>query len=335
MKYVEAGGARLSAIGLGTWQFGSNEWAYGNSYAESVAPDILRHSLDLGVTLIDSAEIYAFGRSEKIVGEALGSRRPEAFVASKLFPVVPVDPVVERRARGSLRRLGIDALDLYQLHWPNPVFPISATMAAMGALVREGLVRHVGVSNYSAARWQHAEQALGGPVLSNQVRYSLIDRSPEQAVLPWAQQNDRIVIAYSPLSQGLLSGRYGPDNVPGGLRGATPPFLPENLRRVAPLLDVLREVASGHDTTCAAVALAWLLRRPNVVVIPGASSVAQAEANAAAADLELTDAEDAALTEASDRYDPLAGAATVVPLVKVRTDRIAGRVHRAIEGMRR
>jgi aryl-alcohol dehydrogenase-like predicted oxidoreductase len=208
-------------------------------------------------------------------------------------------------------------------------------MSAMGALQREGLVRHVGVSNFSLPQWQAAERALGGPVLSNQVRYSLIDRRPEQELLPWAQANDRLLIAYSPLGQGLLSGKYGVDNVPrGGLRASTSAFLPENLRRVEPLLEVLREVASGHGASCASVALAWLIRRPNVVVIPGASSVAQAESNAAAASITLTDDEDAALTAASDAYRPLGGTAAVGPMLKARVDALAGRVRWAVEGTR-
>ncbi len=334
MKYVEAGGARVSAVGLGTWQFGSREWGYGTPYATETAPAIVRRSLDLGVTFFDTAEAYAFGRSEEILGRALGDRRAEAFVATKLFPLLPFDPVVTARARGSLRRLGTDAVDLYQVHWHNPVVPLRATMAALDGLLRGGLARHVGVSNFSLALWRAAETALGAPVLSNQVKYSLIDRGPEREVLPWAQDHDRLVVAYSPLAQGLLSGRYDPDHLPGGLRGGTPAFLPENVRLLAPVVDALRQVAAAHGATCAQVALAWVLRRPNVVVIPGASSVAQAEANAEAADLELSDEEDAALTAASDAFHPVRGVAAVPSLARLRAERVAGRVRRAREGLR-
>jgi aryl-alcohol dehydrogenase-like predicted oxidoreductase len=255
-------------------------------------------------------------------------------VATKLFPIVPVDPVVGRRARGSLRRLGIDTLDLYQVHWPNPVVPLALTMPALGRVQREGLTRHVGVSNFSLAKWKEAETALGGPVLSNQVRYSLVDRRPEKDLLPWAQANGRIVIAYSPLSQGLLSGRYDAARRPGGLRASTPAFLPENLERFEPLLAVLRAVAAAHQASCAQVALAWLLRRPNVVVIPGASSVEQAEANAAAADIELADDEDAALSAASDAYDPVTGVAALPALARVRAQRVLHRVGRVAGGLK-
>ena len=136
MKYVDVAGARMSAIGLGTWQFGSTEWGYGAEYSEHEAAAIVHRALDVGITLFDTAEIYGFGRSERILGKALEGRRDEAFVASKIFPVLPVGPVVLQRARASVRRLGIDALDLYQLHQPNPVVPLSSTMPAFARAAR-------------------------------------------------------------------------------------------------------------------------------------------------------------------------------------------------------
>jgi aryl-alcohol dehydrogenase-like predicted oxidoreductase len=307
MRYVTVEGAELSVIGLGTWQFGSVEWGYGRAYADEEAGRIVKRALQLGVNFIDTAEIYGFGSSERIVGAAIAGQRDQAFVATKLFPVSPVPPVVRQRARGSARRLGVERIDLYQLHWPNPAVPLGLTMRAMRELVEEGLVRFVGVSNFDLARWRAAEEALGLPVVSNQVRYSLVDRRAEAELLPYAERAGRVVIAYSPLGQGLLSGRYDEANRPGGLRAATREFLPENLRRVRPLLDCLREVAKAHDATCSQVALAWVIRRPNVVAIPGAASVGQLEANVEAASLELTDEEDRALSEASALYRPVGG----------------------------
>jgi aryl-alcohol dehydrogenase-like predicted oxidoreductase len=305
VKYVEVGGARMSAIGLGTWQFGSREWGYGSEYAERDAIEIVQRALDVGITTFDTAEIYAFGRSERILGRALAGRRDEAFLATKILPVLPIGPVVLQRARASIRRLGVSSVDLYQLHQPNPLVPLTSTMAGFRQLLDEGVIGHAGVSNYSLARWQAAEQALGRPVLSNQVPFNLADRRPERELLPWAQANDRLIIAYSPLAQGLLSGRYDAGHRPSGMvRMNSPAFLPENLALAEPLIDVVRKVAAGHGATPSQVALAWLIRRPNVVVIPGASSVAQVEANAAAADLELSDEEDAMLCRASDEFHP-------------------------------
>lgn len=319
MRYVEAAGARLSVIGLGTWQFGSGEWGYGNDYAERTAGELVRRALDLGVNLIDTAEAYGMGRSERIVGAALGDRRYEAFLATKLLPVVPLEQVVEWRGALSAGRLGVETIDLYQLHWPNPVVPRTWTMAGMRRLRDAGVIDHAGVSNFSADQWWAAERAYGAPVLSNQVQYSLAHRGPEADLLPYAQAKDRIVIAYSPLAQGLLGARYDVDHLPSGsARRMNPLFLPDNLAAAGLLLEVLREVAAGHGCSPAQVALAWVVRRPNVVVIPGASSVEQLEANVEAATLELTDDEDAALTAASDSFRPRTGVGVVPDLVRAR-----------------
>jgi aryl-alcohol dehydrogenase-like predicted oxidoreductase len=293
VKFVEAGGARMSAVGLGTWQFGSTEWGYGAEYAQSEATKIVHRALDLGISLIDTAEIYAFGRSERIVGEAITGRRDSVFLATKLFPIgLPVQ--VASKARASARRLGVDRIDLYQLHWPSPMFPPGATMPRMRMLVENGLVSHVGLSNHSLEQWQAAEKSFGGPVLSNQVQFSLLNRGPELDLVPWARENARIVIAYSPLAQGLLSGKYL-DAAPRNFRRLRPAFSAASRARLRPLIQALQEIGSRHAATPSQVALAWLIRKPNVVVIPGASSVSQVEQNAAAADVDLSDDEDARL----------------------------------------
>lgn len=319
MRYVEASGVRLSAIGVGTWQFGSREWGYGESYAHGEAARIVQRALDLGVNLLDTAEIYGFGRSERIVGRAIAGRREEAFVATKLFPVMPIPLVADRRGRASARRLGVDTIDLYQIHQPNPVVPVAVQMRGMRDLVTAGVVRHVGVSNFSLSRWQAAEAAFHGPVLSNQVRFSLVDRRPLADLVPWAEANGRVVMAYSPLGQGLLSARYNPANAPrNGVRAMNPLFLAENLDRAAPLLSTLREVATRHEATPAQVALAWVIRRPNVVAIPGASSVEQLERNVAAADLDLSDDEDRELTAAAEAFHPVRGPAATAKMLRSR-----------------
>jgi len=318
MRTVTVGGVTLSAIGLGTWQFGSREWGYGADYADREALRITQRALDLGINLIDTAEIYAFGRSERIVGRAIAGRRREAFVATKVFPVAPVAPIVEQRGRASLARLGIDAIDLYQVHQPNPAVPLSSQMGGMRRLLDAGVIRHVGVSNFSLARWQAAERALGGPVLSNQVSYSLVALGPEDDLVPWASTHDRLVIAYSPLGQGLLSARFDGSTPPGGVRAANALFLPENLAAAAPLLGALRDIGATHGATPAQVALAWVIRRPNVVAIPGASSVGQLEQNAAAADLDLSDEEDERLLGAARAFRPVRGLAAAPRLLRQR-----------------
>lgn len=306
MRYVEVGGARMSVIGLGTWQFGSRDWGYGDSYATTTAKEITVRALDLGINLIDTAEAYGFGRSERIIGETLGDRRDEAFIATKIFPVLPLAPIVEQRAKASLKRLHTNVIDLYQIHWANPIVGDASAMEGMRRLTDTGLVRHAGVSNYQLDRWRSAEEALGGPILSNQVSFSLVDRRPlTKGLVEFAQQEGRVIIAYSPLAQGLLGGRYDSENRPSGAaRKLNPLFLPDNLRRATPLIDALHGIAATHQCKPAQVALAWLIRIPNIVAIPGASSVEQLESNAAAAEVELSDSENTQLTEAAERFEP-------------------------------
>lgn len=190
-------------------------------------------------------------------------------------------------------------------------------MDGMRRVVDTGLVRHVGVSNFSLARWEDAERRLGRPVLSNQVQYSLAQRKPERELLPYAQRSGRLVIAYSPLAQGFLSGRYDGTSPPRGwVRRGNALFLPENIARAGALLGALRDVAARHGATAAQVALAWVIRRPNVVAIPGASSVAQLESNAAAAELELSDEDDNRLTTAADDFTPRTGPSTAPALAR-------------------
>jgi aryl-alcohol dehydrogenase-like predicted oxidoreductase len=309
MRYLEAGTTPpISKIGLGTWQFGSPDWGYGAGYAGKEARAIVRRALDLGVTLFDTAEIYSSGDSERILGEALGDQHDRAFLATKILPMVPTSRAVAHRARASACRLRAQRLDLYQVHQRNPLISENAVMRGMRAAQHAGLIGEVGVSNYSLRQWRAAESALGGRVLSNQVRYSLADRSAEAELLPFALEHRRVVIAYSPLAQGLLSARYTQEHPPPGrLRSGSLLLRPENRDSFSALLATLREVAHAHDATPAQVALAWVIHRAPVVAIPGAATVEQMENNAAAADITLAADEYRALQAASDPLRPPAG----------------------------
>ncbi len=313
MRFLEVPGlGQVSRVGLGTWQFGSREWGYGEGYATGAAVEIVARARALGVTLFDTAEIYGFGKSERILAGALGADRDQVVVASKVFPVAPFPAVVRRRAHASARRLQLRRIPLYQVHQPNPVVPDSVIMPGMRSLLQAGRIGAVGVSNYSLSRWLRADEALGQPVVSNQVQFSLAHPGPLEDLVPFAERENRMVMAYSPLAQGLLGGKYTVDHRPGGVRAANPLFGTENLRRVAPLLDTLRQVADAHDVLPAQVALAWLLSLPRVVVIPGASSVEQLELNVEAADLELDASSLAALTQAARDFAPISAAGTFV-----------------------
>ena len=218
MRYVDdiPAAKRYSVIGLGTWQFGSKEWGYGGGYDDAEAGRIVRRARELGITVFDTAEVYGFGRSERILGEALRNSggTDDVVVATKVFPVVPTAAVVQQRGVASAQRLGVRTIDLYQVHWPNPVVRDATAMRGMRALRDVGVVDQVGVSNYPLRRWQRAEVDLGGVVLSNQVQFSLVSRGPMAEMLPWAARTGHVVIAYSPLAQGLLSARYDADAPP-------------------------------------------------------------------------------------------------------------------------
>ncbi len=319
MKFLEVEGlGPVSRVGLGTWQFGSREWGYGDSYASGEAARIVKRARELGVTLFDTAEAYGFGKSERILGEALGDDRDKVVVASKLFPVAPFPAIVTRREEASARRLQLTKIPLYQVHQPNPVVPDSVIMPGMKTLLDTGRIGAAGVSNYSLARWKKADAALGRPVISNQVQFSLAMADPLDDLVPFAERENRMIMAYSPLAQGLLGGKYSAENRPGGVRATNKLFGKENLERAKPLLDTLREVASAHDVKPAQAALAWLLALPRVVVIPGASSVEQMEFNAAAADLDLDAGSVEALTAAARAFQPLSAGKTLVGEVRQR-----------------
>ena len=319
MKYLDVDGVgKVSRIGLGTWQFGSREWGYGDSYASGAAGDIVRRALDLGVTLFDTAEVYGLGKSERILGEALGDERTKVAVASKIMPVAPFPPVIKQRERASAQRLQLDRIPLYQIHQPNPVVPDSVIMPGMRDLLDSGKIGAAGVSNYSLARWRKADAALGRPVISNQVHFSLAYPGALEDLVPFAERENRIVIAWSPLEQGLLGGKYGLDNRPGGVRAVNALFGTENLRRIEPLLQTLRDVAAEVGAKPAQVALAWLISLPGVVAIPGASSVEQLEFNVAAADIELSTASRDALTDAARAFRPVSTGRFLTDLVRER-----------------
>jgi len=297
MRTIEIGGLRTSRIGLGTWQFGSREWGYGDTYARETAPALLRRALELGITMIDTAEMYGPARSERIIGETLAGipeqDRSGLTVATKFMPIAPTERILDWQAAGSLRRLQTDTLDLYYAHWPNPFVSVRRVMQSLRPLVAEGLVSRVGVSNYSVAQWQEAERALRAPIVANQVRFSLADPAPLRDLVPFAAEHDRLVVAYSPLAQGMLDVDRDWSAVKGFRRGTR---RGRRMRAFEPLAAAVREIAAAHDAAPSQVALAWVLAHPNTIAIPGARTIEQLESNAAAADLVLADDEVERLT---------------------------------------
>ncbi len=241
---------QLPEIGLGTWK-----------YAGGVAP--LRHGIERGATLIDTAEAYG---TEEVVGEAIRGLRDKVFLATKISPHHFRRADVKLAAENTLRRLGTGHIDLYQLHWPNLIVPLEETMTAMEDLVNEGKVRFIGVSNFMVGELRRAQAALTrARIFSNQVRYSLIDRTIEGKLLEYCQQNQIAVIAFSPLGHGL-----------------------DQIARRDPR-GVLGRVAREAGKTPAQVALNWCLAPPGVVTIPKASSIERVGENCGASGWTLSE----------------------------------------------
>ena len=298
-RQLGRGGPRVSAIGFGCMSLG-----IGDIYTSSVRDDdaaiaLIRHALDVGVTFLDTADIY--GDSEVKVGRAIKGRRDQVVLATK-FGFVQSEIGSEERVNGrpeyvreacerSLRRLETDYVDVYYLHRVDPTVPIEDTVGAMAGLVRDGKVRHLGLSEVSAATLRRAHAVH--PIAAVQTEYSLFSRDAEDDLLPALRQLGSALVAYSPLGRGLLAGRFRrvDDLATDDWRRQNPRFQGEAFARNVALADGVRELAAKKGCTPAQLALAWLLTQDDVVPIPGTSSAERLEENAGAADVQLARAE--------------------------------------------
>ncbi len=293
-------------------------------YTSSVRNDdaavaLIHRALELGITLLDTADIY--GVSEIQVGKALKSRRADAILATKFGFVITAtgaeravngSPEYVRRAcDASLQRLGTDYIDLYYLHRVDPAVPIEETVGAMADLVRLGKVRHLGLSEASPATVRRAHAIH--PIAAVQNEYSLWTREPEEALIPVLRDLGIALVAYSPLGRGFLAGRLRKldDLAPDDWRRNNPRFQGENFAQNLALADRVRQIASEKGCTPAQLALAWLLRQPDIIPIPGTSSLERLEENARAVEVHLTEGEMARIEQAvpkgaasGTRYDP-------------------------------
>jgi aryl-alcohol dehydrogenase-like predicted oxidoreductase len=289
-------GSEIRPLGVGT-----NSW---NEKTLAGAREALAASLDAGITLVDTAEVYSWGGSEQAIGRILRESDRSAVIASKFAPLPwrLTEASVRSALTASLERLGLEQLDLYQVHWPFTLLKIESTMDWLADEVEAGRIRTVGVSNYSADQMRRAHAALdrrGVPLVSNQVNYSLLHRAPEtNGVLDTCRELGAALIAYTPLASGALTGKYRPGGAtPSGPRRWMPVF--RNLARAVPLLDELERIGQQHDRSAAQVALNWLARQPAVLPIPGAKNARQAMDNAASIDFEIDEAQATRLDELS------------------------------------
>jgi len=292
----------VAPLGIGAWAWGTTRlWGYGKEYDRSDVGSAFRASMAEGVALVDTAEMYGNGASERIIGEILreGGFEGRPVIATKFAPLpyrFSAKSLLKAVDR-SLERLGIETIDLYQIHFPNPIFKINSLMDALAETVKAGKVRLVGVSNYSADQMKRAHDRLashGVSLASNQVEYSLLQRAPEtNGVLEASRDLSVTLIAYSPIAQGLLTGKYGPGgNGPSGLvRRMGRAFREKNLTKVEPVVNILREIGAAHDREPAQVALNWLITQRSTFPIPGAKNELQARQNAGALGWEMSSEE--------------------------------------------
>ncbi|MEP0761043.1 aldo/keto reductase [Coleofasciculus sp. FACHB-T130] len=256
-------GQLIPVLGMGTWQMGENAR---NRQSEI---DALRHGLDLGLTLIDTAEMYGEGGAEEVIAQAIANRRAEVFLVSKVYPHNASKRGTIAACERSLQRLKTDYLDLYLLHWRGSV-PLAETLEALATLQQSGKIRSYGVSNFDAEDMEEAFGLKGGKgIATNQVLYNLMRRGIEWNLLPWCRQRDTPIMAYSPIEQGRL------------LNNQT-----------------LKTIAQERGVIAAQVAIAWLLHQDNVIVIPKSSRIDHVEQNYAALNLKLSADELASLDAA-------------------------------------
>jgi len=313
MEYRKLGNTdvKVSAITFGAWAIGG--WMWGGAVKKD-ALEAIAASYDYGVTSIDTAPIYGQGRSEEIVGDALRSlHRDKVQILTKfgmrwdekkgrldfkstdnagrpieIYRYAGKESVI-KECEDSLRRLGTDYIDLYQQHWPDPTTPIAETMEAMAQLIKQGKIRAAGVCNYSAEQMIEAEKTIN--LASNQVPYSMVERSIEEELVPYCFNNNKSIIAYSSLQRGLLTGKILPDHqfAPGDHRPTTSFFKPENIRRIDNFLDKLRPLATLKNALLSQLVIRWAIEQPGITIaLAGARNKEQAIQNATAAYINLS-----------------------------------------------
>ena len=292
-------------VGLGAWAWGDRlVWNYGRGYTDDDIEAGFKISLESGVNLVDTAEIYGNGRSERLLGQFIKNTQRPVLVATKFFPMPWrwTSSSVVGALRASLERLEMERVDLYQIHWPSPIVPIETYAEGLASAQQLGLARAVGVSNYDKAQMYRAYKALARfnvPLASNQVEYHLLDRSAEKSgLLARCQELGVRLIAYSPLAMGLLTGKYTPEAPPSGIRARKYGSV---LKNIQPLLRLMNEIGQDHDSKSAAqVALNWCICK-GALPIPGAKTQQQAAMNAGAIGWCLTTEQMLALDTASDK----------------------------------
>jgi len=299
MRSLGNSGLKISPILMGTWQAGKEMWV---GIDDNQTKSAIRAAYEAGITTFDTAETYGNGHSERVLGEAVSDFRDRIILTTKVFPNhLKAEQVIDA-CHKSLQNLKTDVIDLYQIHWPagsfrTRVVPIGETMGALNQLKEEGKIRAIGVSNFS--RQQLEEASEHGRIDSLQPPYSLFWRHVETDAMPYCKENNITILAYSPMAQGLLTGKFTKDHQfeKGDHRAKNRLFKPDNYQRVQEALQRLRPLAEEKKISLGQLALAWVISHAGACAIAGARNAEQAVQNAAAAKISLSDDELARLDE--------------------------------------
>lgn len=285
-------GPSVTPLCIGTWAWGDKLfWNYGDGYGPEQLEAAFTAALEAGINFFDTAEIYGFGLSEELLGQFMQKAPQPVQMATKFGPLPWrfTGQSVSDALTDSLKRLQVERVELYQVHWPFAFFLSQKTlMNTLADEVKRGRIGSVGVSNYSATQMREAQQILaarGIPLAVNQVRYSLLTRQIESnGILATARELGVTILAYSPLAQGLLTGKYTPDSyqTPGGARKIDPRFSKEGLQKIASVISLLNSLGEKYDRTPAQVALNWLIAQGNVIPIAGVKTAQHVKQNAGA-----------------------------------------------------
>lgn len=297
-------------IGIGTWAWGDRlVWGYGNQYSANDVEESFHAAIANGIRFFDTAEVYGQGKSEKFIGQLLPTAKQEVKIATKImpFPWRLAKDALKKALQGSLGRLNVSSVDLYQVHWPMPPVSIESWMNQMADAYAEGKIKAIGVSNYDVEQTKRAADALikkGLTLASNQVEYHLLERRIEKnGLMDFCNRNGIKVIAYSPLAMGILSGKYTPDNPPKGTRSAH--YNRALLEAIQPLIKLMKSIGMDHDgKTAAQVAINWVISK-GALAIPGAKNIGQVEQNAGSIGWHLTEVEIGKLDDASDQVSKI------------------------------
>ncbi|HSO14303.1 MAG TPA: aldo/keto reductase [Anaerolineales bacterium] len=292
-------------MGLGAWQWGDRLiWQYGQGYSDKEVHDAFKVSVEEGIRFIDTAEVYGNGMSERLLGKFIQETEQPVLIATKYFPFPWrfLGTSIPRALKNSLERIGVDSVDLYQIHWPTPLLSVDRMMDGMIECAKIGMTRTVGVSNFNQTQMLAAYSALARqniPLASNQVHYSLLNRKVEKnGLLARCRELGVRLISYSPLEKGLLTGKYNAVNRPPGTRAGTYASL---LPQIEPLIKLITTIGQDHGgKSNAQVALNWVICK-GTLPIPGAKNIKQARENAGALGWRLTEEEVAKLDEMSDQ----------------------------------